>query len=61
MLKAGAPTTLVPLDVTTQVRIEGEGMERIRAGGTEFIKASPNSCRHTPVLQSVATPIFTTR
>jgi len=36
VLSAGAPTTLVPLDVTTQVRIFPEGVARIRSGGTLF-------------------------
>ena len=30
------PTTLVPLDLTTQVRVTAEGLRRIRAGGTPF-------------------------
>ena len=36
VLSAGAPTTLVPLDVTTRVRIRAEGVARVRAGGTAF-------------------------
>lgn len=36
VLSSGAPVTLVPLDVTTKVRITPEGVERIRAGGTAF-------------------------
>jgi purine nucleosidase len=36
VLSAGAPTTLVPLDVTTRVVIRPEGVARIRAGGTAF-------------------------
>ncbi len=39
VLSAGAPVTLVPLDVTTQVRIRPEGVTRIRAGGTPFHEA----------------------
>ncbi len=39
VLSTGAPTTLVPLDVTTQVRIHREGVSRIRAGGTPFHEA----------------------
>ncbi len=39
VLSAGAPTTLVPLDVTTRVRIRAEGVARIRAGGTGFHRA----------------------
>ncbi len=36
VLSAGAPTTLVPLDVTQEVRIRTEGVERIRTGGGKF-------------------------
>ena len=36
VLSSGAPVTLVPLDVTTKVRITREGVERIRAGATVF-------------------------
>jgi purine nucleosidase len=36
VLSAGAPITLVPLDVTTRVCIGPEGVARIRAGGTPF-------------------------
>ncbi len=39
VLSAGAPTTLVPLDVTTEVQIYREGVSRIRAGGTPFHEA----------------------
>ena len=33
---SGAPISLIPLDVTTQVRIRREGSARIREGGTPF-------------------------
>jgi len=36
---SGAPITLVPLDVTTRVRIRGEGVDRIRAAGTPYHQA----------------------
>ena len=36
VLSSGARITLIPLDVTTKVRITREGTERIRAGGTSF-------------------------
>jgi purine nucleosidase len=36
VLASGAPITLVPLDVTTQVRIWPAGVERIKAAGTPF-------------------------
>ncbi|MDI7274653.1 MAG: nucleoside hydrolase [Anaerolineae bacterium] len=39
VLSSGAPITLVPLDVTTQVAIRPEGVARIRAGGTPFHEA----------------------
>ncbi len=39
VMTAGAPITLVPLDVTTQVRIRPEDTARIRAGGTPFHEA----------------------
>lgn len=45
VLSSGAPITMVPLDVTTQVHIRPEGVERIRAG---------NSAYHTAVANQVA-------
>jgi purine nucleosidase len=36
VLSAGAPTTLIPLDVTLRVNIDAEGVRRIRSGGTPF-------------------------
>ena len=39
VLAAGAPTTLVPLDVTTKVRIGPDGVLRLRAQGTPFHEA----------------------
>jgi purine nucleosidase len=36
VLSAGAPTTLVPLDVTTQVQIRAADATRIRSRGTPF-------------------------
>jgi purine nucleosidase len=33
VLRAGAPTFLVPLDVTTQTRIRGTDVDRLRGGG----------------------------
>jgi purine nucleosidase len=38
-LSAGAPVTIVPLDVTTQVRIRPPDLERIRASGSAFHQA----------------------
>src|SRR5918997_3677544 len=39
VLSSGAPITLVPLDVTTKVRITPEGVDRIRSTGTAFNEA----------------------
>jgi purine nucleosidase len=36
VLASGAPITIVPLDVTTQIRIRPEDVARIRAVGTSF-------------------------
>ncbi|MDP9380673.1 MAG: nucleoside hydrolase [Chloroflexota bacterium] len=36
VLSAGAPTTVIPLDVTQRVLIRLDGVERIRAGGAPF-------------------------
>jgi purine nucleosidase len=38
-LSAGAPVTLVPLDITTQVRIRRRDVERIRTAGGAFHRA----------------------
>lgn len=39
VLAAGAPTTLIPLDVTTRVAIRPDDVDRIRASGTPFHEA----------------------
>jgi len=39
VLSAGAPTTLIPLDVTEQVKIYAKDVARIRARGTPFHEA----------------------
>ena len=39
VLSSGAPITLVPLDVTTKVRITPEGVDRIRSAETVFNEA----------------------
>ena len=39
VLGAGAPTTLIPLDVTTKTTIDAEGVARIRSGGAPFHEA----------------------
>jgi inosine-uridine nucleoside N-ribohydrolase len=39
VFSAGIPINLVPLDVTTKVRIFPAGVDRIRAGGTPYHQA----------------------
>jgi purine nucleosidase len=39
VLNSGAPITLVPLDVTTQVQVRTDGVRRIRDGATAFHSA----------------------
>ncbi len=39
VLSSGVPTTMVPLDLTTQVRITREGLDQIRANRTPFHEA----------------------
>jgi purine nucleosidase len=39
VLSSNVPTTIVPLDITTQVRITRKGLDRIRAAGTPFHEA----------------------
>jgi inosine-uridine nucleoside N-ribohydrolase len=48
----GIPMTVVPLDLTTQVRITREGVARIRAGGTPFHEAVATQLEHYPRIQS---------
>ncbi len=55
VFSAGAPTTVVPLDVTTQVSITREGAERIRAAGTPFHIAVADQVMRYPRLQSQGT------
>jgi purine nucleosidase len=45
---AGLPITLVPLDVTTRVRINREGVERIAAAGTPFHAAVADQVTRYP-------------
>lgn len=51
VLAAGAPTTLVPLDVTTQVRVTRDGVARVRAGGTPFHLAVADQIERYPRLR----------
>ncbi len=51
VLSAGAPTTLVPLDVTTRVRIRAEAVARIRARGTPFHQAVAGQVELYPPFQ----------
>jgi purine nucleosidase len=39
VLSAGAPVTIVPLDITTQLRIRPHDLERIRAAGDAYHRA----------------------
>ena len=39
VFNSGAPITLIPLDVTTLVKIRSAGVERIRAAGTAYHRA----------------------
>lgn len=52
VLSAGAPTTLVPLDVTTRVRIRPDGVARIRNGGTAFHAAVASQVELYPPYRS---------
>ena len=45
---SGLPITLVPLDVTTRVRIDGEGTARIAAAGTPFHAAVADQVARYP-------------
>ena len=48
VLTAGAPTTLVPLDVTTRVKITTAGAQRLRARGTPFHAAVADQVERYP-------------
>lgn len=48
VLAAGAPTTLVPLDVTTRVAIRAEGVAALRAAGTSFHDAVAGQVERYP-------------
>ncbi|MGI8644060.1 MAG: nucleoside hydrolase [Thermomicrobiales bacterium] len=48
VLSAGAPTTLVPLDVTTRVEIRREDIARIQAGGSAFHDAVADQVERYP-------------
>jgi len=52
VISAGAPTTLVPLDVTTRVRIRPDGVARIRAGGTPFHLAVADQVERYPAYRN---------
>jgi purine nucleosidase len=45
---AGGPVTLVPLDVTLQVRIDQNGLARIRAGGSAYHQAIAEQVERYP-------------
>jgi purine nucleosidase len=46
VFSSGAPITVIPLDLTTQVRVTTAGMERIRQAGTLFHKAIADQLEH---------------
>jgi purine nucleosidase len=48
VLSSGVPLTLVPLDVTTRVRIAPEGVARLRAAGTPFHAALAEQVERYP-------------
>jgi purine nucleosidase len=48
VLAAGAPLALVPLDVTTRVRIGPDGVARLRAAGTPFHAAVADQVERYP-------------
>lgn len=48
VLSAGLPVTLVPLDVTTRVRITSAGVARIAAAGTPFHAAVADQVKRYP-------------
>ena len=52
VLTSGAPITLVPLDVTTRVRIRSEDSARIRGGGTPFQLAVADQVELYPPFQA---------
>ena len=61
VLASGAPIKVVPLDVTTQVRIRAEDAARIRAAGTPFHRAVADQIDRYPGYRSRDGPICTTR
>ena len=52
VFSSGIPMTVVPLDLTTQVRITREGVARIRAGGTPFHEAVATQLDFYPRIRS---------
>lgn len=48
VMSAGAPTTLVPLDVTTRVEIRRDDIARIQAGGSAFHDAVADQVARYP-------------
>lgn len=48
VFSSGAPITVIPLDLTTQVRVTTAGIERIRQAGTPFHKAVANQLERYP-------------
>jgi purine nucleosidase len=52
VLSSGAPITLIPLDITTQVRINRQGVASIRSGQTTFHEAVARQVELYPHFQA---------
>jgi purine nucleosidase len=48
VFSSGAPISVVPLDITTRVKVNREGLARIRAGGTPFHAAVADQLERYP-------------
>jgi purine nucleosidase len=53
VFSSGAPITLVPLNITTQVRITRDGLVRLRAAGTAFHDAVAGQLERYPRFRSL--------
>jgi purine nucleosidase len=58
VLAAGAPTTLVPLDVTTRVTIRTAAVARLRAGGSPFHHAVAGQVERYPRFAETGTTLL---
>jgi purine nucleosidase len=52
VFSSGAPITLVPLDVTVQVRVSNDGLRRIQVIGTPFHDAVADQLERYPLFRS---------